>query len=271
MREYNYIPRIAKITKRYSLSRDCIGLRLVLKDRKPFNFRPGQFVMLSVYGFGEIPVGITTSPDEPGYFEVAIRFVGMVSQKICALSVGDEIGVNGPNGTGFQLSALKGKDVVIISGGIGLFPLRSLIHHVELNKKLVKSLTILIGSKCPDDLLYRDEYKKWEKFANVQLTVDECDSKWDGCVGMITKLYDRVDVKRGSVMIVCGPPVMYQSVIDRYAGKRVSDSDIYFMLERRMKCGIGKCQHCTCGKFYVCLDGPIFSYKEIKYNDEAFR
>jgi NAD(P)H-flavin reductase len=242
-----------------------------MKDQKPFNFRPGQFVMLSVLGFGEIPVGITTSPDESGYFEVAIRSVGMVSQKICALSVDDKIGVNGPFGNGFKLSALKGKDVVIISGGIGLFPLRSLIHHLGLNKGMVKSLTVIIGAKCPGDLLFRDEYQKWGKFANIQLTVDKGDKDWSGCVGIITKLFDLVEVKRGSAMIVCGPPVMYRSVIDRYAGKRVADSDLYFLLERRMKCGIGKCQHCTCGKFYVCLDGPIFSYEEIKYNDEAFK
>jgi sulfhydrogenase subunit gamma (sulfur reductase) len=259
MKEHSYIPRVAVICERRSLSRDSVGLRLSVKDKKPFNFQPGQFVMLSVFGFGEIPIGITSSPDEKGYFEVAIRSVGMVSQKICALSVGDEIGVNGPFGNGFKLSSLKGKDIVIISGGIGLFPIRSLIHHVGLNKKIVKSLTILIGSKSPESLLFRDEYKKWGKFASVQVT------------GMITKLFDRVDVKRGAVMIVCGPPVMYRSVIDRYAGKRISDTDLYFLLERRMKCGIGKCQHCTCGNLYVCSDGPIFSYDKIKYNDEAFK
>jgi NAD(P)H-flavin reductase len=103
------------------------------------------------------------------------------------------------------------------------------------------------------------------------LTVDKPDAEWNGPVGIIPKLYDRVDIKRGAVMIVCGPPIMYQSVIDRYAGKRVADADLFFMLERRMKCGVGKCQHCTCGKYYVCLDGPCFPYTKLKYNEEAFK
>jgi sulfhydrogenase subunit gamma (sulfur reductase) len=271
MREHSYTPRDAKIIERWSLTPDSVGLRLKLSDRKPFVFRPGQFVMLSVLGFGEIPIGITTSPDEKGYFEVAVRGTGMVSRKICGLKVGDTIGINGPLGNGFPMAEMASKDVVIITGGIGLFPLRSLIHHLLINKKIVKSLTILIGARSPRYLLYTDEYKKWAKEFDLHVIVDKAEGKWEGPVGRITKLYDRSNIKRGSIVIVCGPPVMYGSVIDRFAGKSIAETDLYFMLERRMKCGIGKCQHCTCGKFYVCLDGPIFSYNRIKYNDEAFR
>lgn len=269
MKVHSYIPRDAKILKRYNLSDDCIGLRLAMKDKKPFNFSPGQFVMLSVLGFGEIPIGITTSPDEKGYFEAAVRTVGMVSQKIARLREGELVGINGPFGNGYPLSRLKGKDVVLVAGGIGIFPLRSLIHHLGLNKNLVKSLTLLYGAKTPRKLIYRDEYNDWSKFMKVALTVDESEPKWKGNVGIITDLYDQVEIPRGAAMIVCGPPIMYRSVIARFAGKRIADTDLYFMLERRMKCGIGKCQHCTCGKKYVCLDGPVFSYQEIKYDKEA--
>jgi sulfhydrogenase subunit gamma (sulfur reductase) len=270
MREHTYIPRDAKIIERWDLTPDSVGLRLKFVDNKPFIFRPGQFVMISVLGYGEIPVGITTSPDEKGYIEVAVRGVGMVSHKICALKAGDNVGVNGPLGNGFPMSEIASKDIVIITGGIGLFPLRSLIHHLSLNKKVVKSLTILIGARSQKYLLYLDEYKKWAKEFDLHVIIDEAESGWEGPVGRITKLYDRSGIKRGSIVIVCGPPAMYGSVIDRFAGKSISESDLYFMLERRMKCGIGKCQHCTCGKYYVCLDGPVFSYNRIKYIDEAF-
>lgn len=270
MKTHSWIPRKAKITKKYQLCDDVIGLRLKFVERKPFSFNPGQFVMLSVLGFGEIPIGITTSPKEKGYIEVAVRSVGMVTKKICSLEEGEYLGVGGPFGNGFPLTEIKDKNLVIIAGGLGLAPLRSLIGHLERSPKLVKSLTILNGARCPEQLLYRDEYSRWEKFANLNLTVDDCQSDWSGCKGNITELFDRVEVERGSIIITCGPPAILDPIIKRYAGKTVSESDLYFLLERRMKCGVGKCQHCTCGELYVCLDGPVFSYSKIKYEEEAF-
>lgn len=270
MKSHNYIPKKAKILEKKTLTEDTVSLRLQIKD-KSFSFHPGQFVMLSVLGFGEVPIGITTSPLEKGYIEVAVRSVGMVTQKICSLRKGDEIGVNGPFGNGFPIGALKDKDVVLISGGLGLAPLRSLIHHYLKNDKIFKSLTILNGARDQKNLLYEDEYADWGKKIKLHLTVDKCDKDWKGCVGIITKLYDQAEIKRGSAVISCGPPVMFKSVIDHFAGKRVADRDMHFLLERRMKCGVGKCQHCTCGQYYVCLDGPVFSYEQLKYNDEAFK
>lgn len=268
MKEFIYIPQKTKILKREHLTPETIGLSLSVSSG--FSFHPGQFVMLGALGFGEIPIGITTSPEEKGVIEVAVRSAGMVSQKLCGMQTGDELTINGPFGNGFPLSEIKGRDVVLVAGGVGLPPLRSLIKHIEKNPKLVKSLTVLVGARTPDYLLYKDEYAKWEKFATVQAVVDSCDSEWKGCTGLITKLFDLTDVKAGSVMIVCGPPVMYPSVIKYYAGKRVAEKDLHFLLERRMKCGIGKCQHCTCGELYACVDGPVFPYDKIKYNTEAF-
>lgn len=271
MKSHNFIPRKAKIMNKESLTESVTAFRLKFLDKKSFHFHPGQFVMLSVLGFGEIPIGITTSPDEKGFFEVAVSSVGMVSQKICSLSVKDEIGINGPFGKGFPIDKIKGNDLVLMAGGFGLAPLRSLIHKTKKDKNMFKSVKILTGARNPSLLLYKNEYKDWQKFAEVFTTVDECDSSWKGCVGNITKLFDRVKISPGSAIIVCGPPPMFKPVINRFAGKRVAESDLYFLLERRMKCGIGKCQHCTCGKLYVCLDGPVFSYAELKYNEEAFK
>lgn len=270
MKNYYYKPVEMKITERKSLCENVVAYRLAIPKSTVFTFTPGQFVMLSVLGFGEIPIGITSSPLEKGYIEVAVRSVGMVSQKICSLEVGEKIGVNGPFGNGFPLSKLRGKDVYLVAGGIGLFPLRSLINHYGLNRKIAKSMTVLTGARSPKFLAYRDEYPNWCKYIRLYLTVDECDPSWNECIGNIGKLFDIVEVSPGAVMIAVGPPIMYKAVIERYAAKRVADTDLYFDLERRMKCGIGKCQHCTCGRKYVCLDGPVFSYAEIKYNPEAF-
>lgn len=270
MSSYNYLPRRAKIVERKLLRGDVVSLRLFPEGNGPFNFIPGQFVMISLDGYGEVPIGITTSPEEDGAFEVAVRSVGLVTEKIYALREGDKVDFKGPFGNGFPMAKIKGRDLVIVAGGIGLFPLRSLIRHLGIHDGHVKSLTILNGAKNPNELLYSNEYSGWQKFAKLFLAVDHCDDSWQGCVGQITELFKIAPIKKGSVMIVCGPPVMYSAVADYFAGKRIAERDLYFLLERRMKCGIGKCQHCTCGTYYVCLDGPIFSYDKIKYIEEAF-
>jgi sulfhydrogenase subunit gamma (sulfur reductase) len=270
MKNRNYIPITGKITKKVGLTDDTVGLTIRIPGA-PFTFVPGQFVMVSVLGFGEIPVGISSSPSSKKEIEIAVRRLGTVSDKICGLEVGEEIGLSGPFGNGLPMSKLRGKNVVIVAGGLGMPPLRSFIKHIGENPKYVKSLTILNGARSSKELLYRDEYPEWSKFSKLELTVDTCGKDWTGCVGQITALFPKVKVKPGSVMLVCGPPVMFKPIIDQYAGKRVAEDDMYLFLERRMHCGIGKCQHCTCGKEYVCLDGPIFPYSKLKYNEEAFK
>ncbi len=271
MKNHSYIPRPAKVLDRYPLGDEVVGLRLKLTDHKAFHYKPGQFVMISLNGQGEVPLGIANAPKEKGVIEVAVRSEGGVTTRLCALSVGDAVGVNGPFGNGFDLARLKGKDVAIIAGGIGLPPLRSLIEHIGKNNSLVKSLTVLIGARSEENLLYRQDYKDWSRFAKVYQTLESCDPDWEGSTGNVTKLFELASLKRGAALITCGPPGMYPEVIRRYAGKSVADQDLYFLLERRMNCGVGKCQHCTCGELYVCLDGPVFSYDQIKYNPEAFK
>lgn len=267
MKNYNYIPKIVKIIAKKSVSEDVVILRV--KRPKDFQFLPGQFILFSVYGYGEVPLGITSSPNEKKYLEVAIRSIGSVTRKICSLLPGEEAGINGPFGNGFPLGKIKGKNLVLIAGGIGLFPLRSLILFLGESKKHVKSLTILTGARTPERLFYQEEYKDWAKFSKVLTTVDTADDNWKGIRGSLPILYKKAGVEKDSVMLVCGPPVMYQSIVKEFAGKKIAEKDLYFDLERRMKCGIGKCQHCTCGKSYVCSDGPTFSYSELKNNYEA--
>jgi sulfhydrogenase subunit gamma (sulfur reductase) len=270
MRQRDYIPRMGKVTKIKNLTSDTVGLTIKFTGA-PFHFVPGQFVMLSVLGFGESPIGIANASGNSREIEVAVRGMGDVTKKICTLSEGDAIGVSGPFGNGLPMSKLYDRDVVVIAGGLGLPPLRSFIKEIEKNPKLVKSLTILYGARTPDDLLYRNEFSQWDKFSNTFLTVDRADKKWKGNIGIITELFKKAEIKKGSVLLACGPPVMFKAVIDRYAGKSVAEEDLYLFLERKMQCGIGKCQHCTCGKDYVCLDGPVFPYNRLKYNEEAFK
>jgi NAD(P)H-flavin reductase len=268
VKSHNYLPRRARVIKREVLCDETVSLRLEFCDKKPFLFHPGQFVMLSVLGFGEVPIGITTAPHEKGYIEVAIHAVGMVTKKIWGLRVDDEVGINGPFGNGFPLEVIRGRDVVLISGGVGLAPLRSLIRHLK-ETRLEKSLSIVYGARCSEKLIYKKDYKEWEDFASVHLTVDQPEPNCKFNKGNIIALIDKIEIPKGAVMIVCGPPPMIDVLIGRYAGKRIAEKDLFLLLERRMKCGVGKCQHCTCGEEYVCLDGPVFSYQRLKYNKEA--
>jgi NAD(P)H-flavin reductase len=268
MKSYSYIPEMVKIIARVPLSEDMVMLRV--KRPADFNFLPGQFVLVSVFGFGEVPIGVASSPSEKKYLELCIRSAGTVTKKICSLDAGDEVGLNGPFGNGFPMTKIKGRDIVVVAGGMGIFPLRSLILLLGENKNQFKSLTVITGARTPAKLCFSSEYPVWGKFAKVFATVDSGDKAWRGEVGQITSLYKKAGVTKGSVMIVCGPTAMCPSIIENFAGKNVKEEDLYFDLERRMECGIGKCQHCTCGKDYTCLDGPTFSFKELKNNIEAF-
>lgn len=269
MKKHTFLPETVRIVEKKVFNAETVGFKIALS--KPLIFHPGQFVLLSVLGFGEVPVGIASGPKGEKFLDVAIRAVGTVTEQLCRLSKGDELGITGPLGHGFPMTKLKGRDVVLIAGGLGIVPLRSLIEFHLAKPKFFSSLTVLIGAKNKESLLYQDEYKQWAKKLDLHQTIDKKEKGWQGTVGPLPKLYPLAKIKRGSVIISCGSNPMFKSVVNYFAGKRVADGDLYFLLERKMKCGVGKCQHCTCGGFYVCTDGPVFSYEKIKYNTEAFK
>lgn len=264
----DYNLKNATIIKVEQLCRDIISLRIKL-DKDSLEFSPGQFIMLSIFGYGEVPVGITTTPDIKDYFEVAIRGVGTVTRALNRLKVHDKLGVRGPYGNGYNIKEMHNKDVTIIAGGLGIAPLRSLIEYASNHTKAFQSLQILYGAKNPDEVLYDEELFACDKFAHVMLTVDEKKGHWGGEVGLITKHIDKLRITPDMRIIMCGPPIMYKFVIPKLEKMGIPDEHIQILLERRMKCGIGKCQHCTFGDKYVCLDGPVFKYSEIKENTEA--
>jgi sulfhydrogenase subunit gamma (sulfur reductase) len=240
-------------------------------ESKYFGFMPGQFFMISVLGYGEIPLTITTSPTELPEFEIAVRGVGNGSKALNRMNPGEIAYIRGPLGNSANMHQIYGRELILVAGGIGLAPLRSIIHNVRENLSLVSKLIIVVGAKTPDDLIFKEELSKWSDFAETYITVDSADSEWTGYRGRIPKILETLKVDKKAYVIMCGPPIMYKSSSEILVKKGINPENIGLMLERRMKCGIGKCQHCTCGDKYVCIDGPTLTWKELQTNWEGFR
>jgi sulfhydrogenase subunit gamma (sulfur reductase) len=235
--------------------------------------RPGQFMEVSILGVGEAPISISSSPSRSNdTFELCVRNVGNVTNAIHQLKEGDTLGVRGPFGRSFPIEKFRGKDVLLTPGGLGLAPLRSLINQVIDERAMFGRVIILYGARNPSELLFKDELALWANRSDIEfhVTVDRADENWKGNVGVITTLFRHISLNpRNTVCAICGPPVMYRFVLMELAGKGISEGNIYLSLERRMKCGVGKCGHCQINHVYVCQSGPVFSYAEIKGLEEA--
>ncbi len=238
----------------------------------PLGHRAGQFVQISLLGVGEVPISVSSGPDRGPTFELVIRKAGTVTSALHTLGAGSMVGIRGPYGNGFPMKDLQGSDLLVMAGGIGLVPLRSVIHHVLDHRADYGRLVILYGARDPSQILFRQEIEQWEARDDVEfhVTVDRADASWQGHVGVITTLVPplRLDVSR-TVALVCGPPVMFKYAIMALRSKGLSDEQIYLSLEGHMKCGLGKCGRCQVGHLYVCYDGPVFCYADIKDIKEA--
>jgi NAD(P)H-flavin reductase len=223
---------------------------------------------VSITGIGEAPISVSSSPTRGHYLELGVRKIGRLTNAMHELRSGDVIGMRGAFGTSFDTDAMKGRDLLLISGGCGLAPMRALIQYVEDHKDDFGSVTILYGAKSPADILYKDELIEWQnsKKLKCQVTVDNVPEGtcWDADVGMITKLIPplEIDVAKTTAVIV-GPPIMYRFVIHELQAKGLSDKNIVVSLERYMKCGVGKCGHCTVEHLYCCIDGPVFTLNKV--------
>jgi sulfhydrogenase subunit gamma (sulfur reductase) len=235
--------------------------------------RPGQFVEVSVLGVGEAPISISSSPSRSDTnFELCVRKIGDVTGALHRLKPGDQIGIRGPFGRGFPIERFRGKDLLFAPGGLGLAPLRSLINQVLDERSHFGRVIILYGARNPSELLFTDELEAWSKRDDLELlvTVDRGDENWNGNIGVITTLFRKISVyPRNTVAVTVGPPVMYRFVLMELFGLGISEGNIWVSLERRMKCGVGKCGHCQINNVYACQSGPVFSYKEIKGLEEA--
>ncbi len=268
-----YMPVPAKITAVRSLTELEKLYTIELPYGLALDHDPGQFVQVSLFGVGEAPISICSSPSRSGStFELCVRNVGDLTNKLHQLNVGDTVGIRGPFGRGFPMERYRGKDVVFVAGGLGLAPLRSVIYEAIDHREKYNRIIILYGARSPKEMIFRDEVNafNWMEDVEMYTTVDNGDAKWKGQVGFVNGLFDHVKLNpHNTVSIVCGPPVMYKFIIDDLTKMGVAEHNIWLSFERHMKCGVGKCGHCQINHIYACLDGPSLSYTEIKDLEEA--
>lgn len=233
---------------------------------RTFAVRSGQFVMCTVFGAGEFAVSLPFSP-EGDRRHLSVRNVGKVTSALHTLGVGDKIGLRGPFGNGFPFEEIKGKNLIYVAGGIGLIPLRSSIFHALLRREDFGRILLLYGAKSAGELMYRPLIEEWRKREGFEthVTIDRAEHGWNGEVGFVHTLIEKAEVPvADTVAFVCGPPIMFNAVIGELSRRGLKDDCIISTLERHMKCGIGKCQHCAIGRTLVCTDGPVYTYKQIK-------
>jgi len=262
-----YLPRVAKVADKQKFTDGEMWLRLAFTDGGGIEYKAGQFMEVSVYGIGEAPISICSAPGKRDDLEMCVRAVGDVTATIHQHEVGQTIGLRGPFGNGFDMGQVAGMDLLFVAGGLGLAPCRSFILDALNNRDRFSKVTILYGARSPRDLLYRNDLQEWSnrKDCDFMMTVDRGDQTWTGNTGVITTLFrkiPKVDPANTAAFII-GPPVMFKFAVLEALGLGMRKQNIYCSLERRMKCGLGKCGHCQIRNVYVCQEGPIFSYAEV--------
>jgi len=244
--------------------------KLVFQDKKikdTFTFLPGQCVMVSLFGKGECFFAISSSPTQKGFIEVSVMKLGKVTSALHECDPGDVVGVRGPYGNHFDIQGWKGKNLIFIGGGIGQAPLRSLIKYVVDNRENYGKFDILYGARTSKDICYTKEFDELKtcKNTNTCLSIDVKEDGWGEFVGFVPDNLMRVKPSpKNAIAVTCGPPIMIRFVIQNLLKLGFTEDQIFTTLEMRMKCGIGKCGRCNIGNLYVCKDGPVFSYQQLK-------
>jgi NAD(P)H-flavin reductase len=276
VQENPFAPEMWRIVRKYPLTSDTnfFQARPIDPDQAlSFNYRPGQFAMVSIPGEGEAPFCLSSTPSRPGMLEFCIRKVGTLTSTLFELKENHTIGVRGPYGNGFPMEKMEGKDVMIVAGGMGAAPLRSILLYILDNRDRFGNVTYLHGARTPGDMLFREEFMqlKEREDLNCLLSVDKDDTgKWTERVGVVTTLFSNlgpIDAKN-TYAVVCGPPIMYKFVMQHVVGLGIPKHQILMTLERRMKCGVGKCGHCAIEYLYTCIDGPVFSWWDVIHMKE---
>jgi NAD(P)H-flavin reductase len=238
------------------------------EDSGHAQFAPGQFSMLYVFGVGELPISISGDPEQPHRLVYTVRSVGPATHALVSRRPGDAVGVRGPFGTAWPLAEARGKDVLIIAGGIGLAPLRPAIYQILRRRDEYGRLILLYGARSPRDLLYRKELSSWSRLRDSQVlsTVDYGGVSWRGRVGVVTTLFRYLRLQPARTLaLICGPEIMMRYVIAELTEHRgLAADDIYLSMERNMKCAVGFCGHCQYGPHFICKDGPIFPYDRLR-------
>jgi sulfhydrogenase subunit gamma (sulfur reductase) len=263
-----YQPLAGRIVRIFKMVPDHYLFTLRFEDddeADSFRHRPGQFVMLSVPGSGEAPISISSSPTRRGILELCVRRTGRVTNALYRLKMNDFVGIRGPYGNGYPMEELHGSDLLLAAGGLGMAPLRSLLWYALDEREKFGRVTLMYGGRDPATMLFRDELVSLTDRDDLEclLTVDaDPDGVWEHHIGVLPRLFEHVERldPKTTHACVCGPPVVYKYVLEHLLGLGFSKDRILMSLERRMKCGVGKCGHCSIGYKYTCLHGPIFTY-----------
>ena len=283
MMENILLPNLAKIVRTEKMTAIERFLQAELLDTKfaeEFDYSPGQFMEVSVMGVGEAPISICSIPSKKGLIDLCVRNVGRVTNAIHHLDVGSLVGIRGPYGNGFPMEEMERSNLLLVAGGLGVAPLRSVLQYALKNRAKYKGITVFYGIRTYDTMLFRDEfynllaegdklgckfYLSYEDAKDKQCLLLEAEHSNRCMTGVVTKLFEKIEVSpKDTYAIICGPPIMYKFVVQELTKSNIPPEKIYMTLERRMKCGIGKCGHCILGDGtsikYVCKDGPVFTY-----------
>jgi len=265
-----YQPSLARIVRILPQIKDHRLFQLRFEDpemRRSFTYRPGQFVELSVIGTGEAPISISSSPTRPGVIELCVRKIGRMTEALFRLPLNSLVGLRGPYGNGFPVEEMEKNNLLLVAGGLGMAPLRSLLWYVLDNRSKFKEIVLMFGAKISEEMLFKYELLSLLDRTDMKslLTVDKDEEgTWPAQVGVVTNLFDFVELgPEITYAAVCGPPIMYKFVLGKLLERNFPKDRILMSLERRMKCGVGKCGHCMIGYKYTCIDGPIFTYWDV--------
>lgn len=262
-----YLPYRMRIVRKVDLTENVRFFQVRSEDGM-FDYIPGQFIMLSIPGAGEAPFSIASTPTRPGMLELGIRRVGTLTKKLFSLKENDYIFVRGPYGNGFPMNNIEDHNIIFVAGGLGTVPLRSVLLYALDNRDKYGDIYFLYGARSPNEILFKSDMEEFIARDDIKcyLTVDSDPSgQWPYELGVVTKLFKYVkdiDPKK-TYAVVCGPPIMYKFVIQELLKFPIPKHQILMTLERRMKCGIGKCGHCVVGHRYTCIDGPVFDYWDV--------
>ncbi|OLS33256.1 MAG: Sulfhydrogenase 2 subunit gamma [Candidatus Heimdallarchaeota archaeon AB_125] len=264
------LAKVVKITNEVDGARAIKTYKLVFQDEETkinFSFIPGQFVMVSVFGKGESTFAISSSSTQKDYIEISVMKHGKNTAALHELEEGDIVGVRGPYGNTFDVKGWEGKNIILIGGGIGQAPLRSVLNYILDNRDKYGTLDAIYGARTSSDICYKEEFAELEKRddVNVHLSIDVEEEGWNNYVGFVpNNLMEVKPSSENAIAITCGPPIMIEYVIQNLLKLGFTEKQIYTTLEMRMKCGIGICGRCNIGNLYVCKDGPVFSYEQLK-------
>ncbi len=274
--EHTYKAHPARIVAMKDLTSDTRYFKIKFLDESIVeeNYKPGQFAIMSLPGVGEAVFSISSPPTRTDFIEFGIRKVGSFTEALFNLKVGDTVYLRGPYGDGFDMESLKGRDLIIVSGGLGAVPLRSVLLYVEDRREEYDQVFFLNGARSPADMLYKADFIAMAQrdIVETHLSVDKDDTgEWPYNEGFVTALFPKITnrvVKEKTTAIICGPPVMYKNVIKELLKLDIPKDQILMTLERRMKCGQGHCGHCAIGGRYTCLEGPVFTYYDVQHIKE---